>query len=149
MQLSCRPSTHNYLPSLAWSLRAPPARSGYRRVCLTDRQGPDCTVAVILVNRIVSLTSQTTATTCFSSGRSRHRRHCQRRCVVCRRWEERDGRKCKSCMTDRHGPTVPWEYFLVPRFFLCLHRLPKRPVFLQLARTIDRYVLLHTLACIA
>ena len=43
-------------------------------------------------NRIVSLTSQTTATICFSSGRSRNQRCCRCRCVVCRRREERDGR---------------------------------------------------------
>ena len=36
-------------------------------------------------NRIVSLTSQTTATICFSSGRSRNQRCCRCRCVVCRR----------------------------------------------------------------
>ena len=51
-------------------------------VCLTDRQEPNCTVAVFFVNRIVSLTSQTMATICFSSGRSRKQRCSRCRCVV-------------------------------------------------------------------
>ena len=51
-------------------------------VCLTDRQGRSCTVAIFLVNRHV-LTSQIPATTWFSSGRSRHPRHCRCHCFVC------------------------------------------------------------------
>ena len=52
---------------------------------------------------------------------------------------------CKSCTTVDMDPTVPWEYFLCPDFFLYLHQQRQRPVFLQLSLTIARYVLLHTL----
>ena len=51
-------------------------------------------------------------------------------------------------MTVDMDPTVPREYFFVPRVFLCLHQQRQRPVFLQLSLslTIARYVLLHPLA---
>ena len=65
-------------------------------------------------NRIVSLTSQTTATIFFFSGRSRNQRCCRCRCVVCRRREERDGRHASLARQ------LTWSLPYRGSIFLCL-----------------------------
>ena len=51
-------------------------------------------------------------------------------------------RDMEDLRDSRHRPYRTVGVFFVPRFFLCLHQQRQRPVFLQLALTIDRYVLL-------
>ena len=116
-------------------------------VSLTDRQESDCTVAVIFVNRIASLTSYFTnnGNNHFSSGRYRNRRCCQCRCVLRRRREERNGRHA-SIAWQSTWTLLTMGVFFVPRFFRCLHQQRQRPVFHHIALTIARFVLLRTQA---
>ena len=51
-------------------------------------------------------------------------------------------RDMEDLRDSRHRPYCTVGVFFVPRFFLCLHQQRQRPVFLQLALTIDRYILL-------
>ena len=77
-----------------WSLQPPyQRRADTVNVCVLQIDtNPTVPWQYFFANRIVSLTSQITATICFSSGRSRNQRCCRCRCAVCRRREERDDR---------------------------------------------------------
>ena len=116
-----------------------------QRVCLADRQEPDCTIAVVFVNRTVSLTSQTTATSVFLQV-ALALNVAVDVAASCVAGGKSETAAMQVLRDSRHRPYCTVGVFFVPSFFLCLHQQRQRPVFLQLALTIDRYVLLHTLA---
>ena len=63
-----------------------------------------------------------------------------------RQQEERDDVNMQV-LHDRSTWTLPYSGSIFSAYiFLCLHQQRLRPVFLQLALTIDLHILLHTLA---